>query len=312
MRKSVRSIVLVGLAFVACLTLPGCGGNDTSSAPAQQNGSYVRSDPSYGAGKSSQYPQQRYAGQPAAPGYEQTGGAIGAGDSDGGASYSGPSYDRYVDSNPPAVGNGGSGTVSRVDNSPSFDGVEGSSTGSNQAPAAPQTQKDPPAASTSGTGTGGDLLSMPLINQNTGGGKHPEAYCGPTSVRMVLAHYGIEAGADEVALTDFGSGAMYRKGDGSTHEGMNTALRHYGLQTNFDYSHNLAALRAATQRGHPVIVNLEGDYGPFYTNGHIVVVVGFTAGGDPIINDSAGGVQRTIPRRTFVNCWQGLAIEAWK
>ncbi|MBI2943416.1 MAG: C39 family peptidase [Candidatus Wallbacteria bacterium] len=172
----------------------------------------------------------------------------------------------------------------------------------------------PPDPGNSGTSTapGGRLIDMPLINQNTGGGTYPGSYCGPTSVRMVLAHYGIRKGADEIALRNYGAGPMYRPGNGSTHEGMAAALRHFGFKTEMNHSKSLSQLRAAVAKGHPVIINLYGNYGPFFTHGHISPIVGFSANGDPILNDSAGGVRRTIPLRVFMNCWNGLYLEAWK
>lgn len=161
---------------------------------------------------------------------------------------------------------------------------------------------------------GGPLLSMPLINQNTGGGRYPGSYCGPTTCRMVMAYYGINKGADEVALGRYGPGTpMYTPGNGSSWLGMSTALRHFGLKTNLTNSHSLSQLRQTVGKGHPVIVSIRGNYGAgFTTAGHITVVVGFTANGDPIINDSAGGKRRTVPAATFLRCWAGLFLEVSK
>jgi ABC-type bacteriocin/lantibiotic exporter with double-glycine peptidase domain len=105
---------------------------------------------------------------------------------------------------------------------------------------------------------------------------------------------------------------MYQQGQGSTHQGMSSCLRHFGLNTQLTYTHNISALRSAISRGHPVIINLRGNYGPFYTAGHITVVVGFTANGSAIINDSAGGVRRTIPASVLARTWNGLFIEVSK
>ncbi|MBI4871655.1 MAG: C39 family peptidase [Candidatus Riflebacteria bacterium] len=161
---------------------------------------------------------------------------------------------------------------------------------------------------------GGSLLNMPLLNQNTAGGSYPGGYCGPTTVRMVMGYYGMRnTTADQIALGRYGPGTpMYRRGMGSTHEGMSSCLRHFGLRTNLTYSHSLAALRSKVSEGHPVIINLHGNYGPFSTEGHITVVVGFTRDGSAIINDSAGGVRRTIPAGVLMRTWNGLCLEVWK
>ena len=161
---------------------------------------------------------------------------------------------------------------------------------------------------------GGPLLNMPLINQNTGGGSYPSGYCGPTTCRMVLSYYGIRnTTADQIALGHYGPGTpMYQRGQGSTHAGMASALRHFGLNADLTYTHSISALRSAVSKGHPVIINLHGNYGPFYTDGHITVVVGFTENGSAIINDSAGGVRRTIPASVLARTWNGLFIEVSK
>ena len=153
---------------------------------------------------------------------------------------------------------------------------------------------------------GGKALNVPLINQNTGGGRYPGAYCGPTSVRMVLAYFGTKIDADTAAS------GVYTRGQGASHEGMAKKLRQYGVKADMTYSHNLSALQAAVGRGHPVIVNVRGNYGPRTTGGHIIVVVGFDGSGNPIINDPAGGGRHVCPKRLFVNAWNGLMIEASK
>jgi uncharacterized protein YvpB len=153
---------------------------------------------------------------------------------------------------------------------------------------------------------GGKALNVPLINQNTGGGRYPGAYCGPTSVRMVLGYFGTNIDAETAAS------GVYIRGQGASHEGMARKLRSYGLKANMTYTHSLASLQAAVGRGHPVIVNVRGDYGPRTTGGHIIVVVGFDGSGNPIINDPAGGGRHVCPKRKFLGAWNGLMIEASK
>ncbi len=153
---------------------------------------------------------------------------------------------------------------------------------------------------------GGKALNVPLINQNTGGGRYPGAYCGPTSVRMVLAYFGTKIDADTAAS------GVYTRGQGASHEGMAKKLRQYGVKADMSSSRSLSALQAAVGRGHPVIVNVRGNYGPRSTGGHIIVVVGFDGSGNPIINDPAGGGRHVCPKRLFVNAWNGLMIEASK
>ncbi|MBI3891230.1 MAG: C39 family peptidase [Candidatus Wallbacteria bacterium] len=320
-----KAVVTGALVLSCCIWLDtGCGGGGGGGQPQGQDGPpqnapVVAGDQQYGP----RAPVTRPSAGPGAP--ESTRDAVGTGDSDGRGA---PTYEgrdlmpagarRHVD---PTY-------TPSTEDEPGFDdlgrtsGQSDPGTGGTARNTAPDRNTTPARTTPPNDGTdtggstpasGGPLLQMPLINQNTGGGTYPGSYCGPTTVRMVLAYYGIQAGADEVALGHFGPGTpMYQRGEGSTHEGMATALKHYGLNANLEYTHSLADLRASIDKGHPVIVNLEGNYGPFYTNGHITVVVGFSENGDPIINDSAGAVQRTIPKRRFMNCWQGLAIETWK
>jgi uncharacterized protein YvpB len=153
---------------------------------------------------------------------------------------------------------------------------------------------------------GGSALDVPRINQIKGGGKYPRAYCGPTSVRMVLAYFGTKIGADTAAS------GVYIRGKGASHEGMARKLRQYGVKATLTRTRNLTHLKAAIGRGHPVIINVRGNYGPRSTGGHIIVVVGFDGSGNPIINDPAGGGRHVCPKRKFVNAWNGLMIEASK
>ncbi|MBI2944529.1 MAG: C39 family peptidase [Candidatus Wallbacteria bacterium] len=314
--RSTRKVVTGALVLSCCVWFDaGCGGN----AQPRQEG-YTEDPRGY-----REAPPRDYSGGPRAPSQqpviyrgspEMTRDAVGTGDSDG---FGSPTYEapNLMPNGPRAPGLGRDPEYREVTaDDPDFEDIRETDSTPQQRSEGQTPERDR-TATPDGSGSvptaGGPLLKMPLINQRTGGGKYPGAYCGPTSVRMVLAQFGIEAGADEVALGKFGPGTpMYHKGEGSTHEGMATALKHYGLNANLEYSKNLSDLRAAVERGHPVIVNVEGNYGPFYTNGHIMVVVGFSANGDPIVNDPAGGVQRTIPKRRFLNCWQGLAIETWK
>lgn len=321
MSRLALHIAFLALPLMFCLLDTGCGGG--GSAPAGRGGGMQDDRPRdtrpVGGGRMPRQPDDSGSG-------ERTRAAIGTGDTDDGGPFPGlyetdelplgnaRRFTRIDPTEPGADGGPSFDTVERSgDNGPRLREVDTEIPGDVDGDG--DVDVDDTEDTTRGTrrAAGGEgLLSMPLISQRKGGGKYPGAYCGPTSVRMVLAHFGIKAGADEVALKDYGAGPMYVKGEGSTHAGMAAALKHYGLNAELGHSRSLSTLRAATAKGHPVIVNVKGNYGPFYTEGHILVVVGFTADGDVIVNDSAGGVRRTLDKRRFLNTWQGLAIEVSK
>lgn len=149
------------------------------------------------------------------------------------------------------------------------------------------------AAGTNANGT----LNVPLFNQNAVGAARPWAYCGPTSVKMVLAYFGINKDVNECAR------GVYIPGQGAGHEGMAKKFRDNGLNAELTYGNSIAWLRQQTAAGNPVVVGVKGNYGPRSTNGHILVVTGVTPSGQVCFNDPAGGRAYTVAGSTFNRAW---------
>lgn len=87
----------------------------------------------------------------------------------------------------------------------------------------------------------------------------------------------------------------------------------YGLAGFVTRLRSAAELERLVRAGIPVITSLsfrshELPGSGYSTSGHLMVVTGFTAGGDVLVNDPAapgGGaaVRRTCPRAAFENVW---------
>lgn len=177
---------------------------------------------------------------------------------------------------------------------------------------------------------GGVVLDVPRYSQMVHEGDYPqwdgggEAWCSPTSVSMVLGHLGrlpsraayawvrpghVDPWVDHAARMTYdhdydgcGNWAF------STAYGANLAGR--GFVT------RLRSLRDAERflaAGIPLVASIA--FGPggldgsplTSTRGHLLVIAGFTATGDVVVNDPASrtraGVRRTYDRAQFENVW---------
>ena len=161
---------------------------------------------------------------------------------------------------------------------------------------------------------------MPAYSQMTHSGHYPqwggggEAWCSPTSTAMVLGHYGLQPGpftgshaghADP--QVDHTARLVYDHRYGGTGNwAFNTAYAST-LTTGDAYVTRLRNLREAEDyivAGVP-LVDLGGlrcaassPGAPISSsNGHLLVVVGFEADGDVVVNDPAGADQRRRPPR---------------
>jgi hypothetical protein len=157
--------------------------------------------------------------------------------------------------------------------------------------------------------------------QYGGGG---EAWCSPTATTMVLAYYRRlpppsdyhwvrrsypDRVVDHVARMTFDHGY-----DGTGNWSFNTAYA--AGRTGHAFVTRFASLRGVERfirAGIPVVTSITFGRGELSgapigaTNGHLVVVVGFTAAGDVVVNDPAAssraGVRRTYPRGQFESAW---------
>jgi hypothetical protein len=160
------------------------------------------------------------------------------------------------------------------------------------------------------------------FSQWGGGG---EAWCSPTSLAMVLGYYGALPSRAETAwvgdhdarVVDHLARMTYDYGyRGTGNWPFNTAYAATRVEqafvTRFASLREVERLVAA---GIPVITSITFGSGQLRnapigsTNGHLLVVVGFTAGGDVVVNDPAADpaqgekVRRTYDRGQFEDAW---------
>ncbi|MDN4162536.1 C39 family peptidase [Nocardioides abyssi] len=176
----------------------------------------------------------------------------------------------------------------------------------------------------------GITLDVPRYSQMIHQGHSPqwgnggEAWCSPTSTSMVLGYYGaLPAAADRAWV---GSGHPDPWVDHAARMTYDAAYRGTGnWPFNTAYAAPLAghafvtrlrSLREAerlVKAGIPVVVSVSFGRGQLSgapisaTNGHLLVIVGFTQAGDVVVNDPAAptnaGVRRTYDRGQLENAW---------
>jgi hypothetical protein len=174
----------------------------------------------------------------------------------------------------------------------------------------------------------GTVLDVPAYSQMVHSGHYPqwggggEAWCSPTSTAMVLAYYGIAPATTGItpghvdAAVDHTAKMVYDHGyDGTGNWAFNTAYA-ATLVAGDSYVTRLRDLREAEEHiaaGVPLIVSIafgrnELAGAPISaSNGHLLVVVGFVADGDVVVNDPAGAsngaVRRVYDRAQFERVW---------
>ncbi|CAN5634222.1 peptidase C39 family protein [soil metagenome] len=176
----------------------------------------------------------------------------------------------------------------------------------------------------------GVVLDVPRYSQMVHAGEYPqyggggEAWCSPTSTSMVLAYYkkapptseyawvrrtDVDRAVDHAARMTFDHGY-----DGTGNWPFNTAYA--ARYTGHAFVTRFASLRdlePLVRSGIPVVTSITFARGQLSgapigaSNGHIVVVVGFTSTGDVVVNDPASrtraGVRRTYDRGQFEDVW---------
>ncbi|MCA2222438.1 C39 family peptidase [Nonomuraea aurantiaca] len=186
----------------------------------------------------------------------------------------------------------------------------------------------PPVPSLPGT-AGAVELVVPRHSQYTHTGHHPELdggganWCSPASVAMVLGFWGRGPDPEELAWVVAGDpspvvdhaarGTFDHSYQGTGNWPFNVAYAgRFGLAGFVTRLRSAAELDLFVRAGIPVIVSLsfkahELPGSGYSSGGHIMVVTGFTAGGDVIVNDPAApsdaDVRRVYPRAAFENVW---------
>jgi len=176
----------------------------------------------------------------------------------------------------------------------------------------------------------GVVLDVPRYSQMTHQGHSPQwggggqAWCSPTSTSMVLGHYGRLP--RPAAYSWVGAGHTDPWVDHAARMTYDHSYRGTGnWPFNTAYAANLAGDAFVTRltsmlqverfilAGIPVVISVSFGRGQLAgapisaTNGHLLVVVGFTADGDVVVNDPAAGsragVRRTYDRGQLENAW---------
>lgn len=129
------------------------------------------------------------------------------------------------------------------------------------------------------------ILKVPILRQTP-------SYCGPSSLRMVLAYSGVNASEKEIAKA---SGA--RKKIGTSAKGLVKAAKRYGFSARVKDNAKISDIQDCLSKGIPPIVNW------FSTDeGHYSVVTRVERR-HIFLNDPEKARKRKIGLRTFENCW---------
>jgi hypothetical protein len=183
--------------------------------------------------------------------------------------------------------------------------------------------------STPGPGVGTEL-DVPAYSQMAHSGHYPqwggggEAWCSPTSTSMVLGYldalpppyaYRFVPAGHPAPWVDYAARKTYDAAyEGTGNWPFNSA---YAAPLAGDaFVTRLRSLREAetfVAAGIPLVASVSWGAGELSgapvsaSNGHLVVIVGFTAAGDPVVNDpaakTAAGVRHVYDRAEFENAW---------
>ena len=174
----------------------------------------------------------------------------------------------------------------------------------------------------------GTVLPVPTYSQMVHSGHYPrwggggEAWCSPTSTAMVLGYYGISPAPTGIepghvdAVVDHTAKMVYDHGyDGTGNWAFNTAYA-ATLVAGDSYVTRMRDLREAEDHiaaGVPLVVSIAFGRNQLAgapissSNGHLLVIVGFEADGDVVVNDPAGAsngeVRRVYDRAQFERIW---------
>ena len=154
-------------------------------------------------------------------------------------------------------------------------------------------------------------IDVPEISQMTQRARCAKDICSPTSVAMILRHFGLKDGALPTAAAAFDTFAKI-------YGNWTLNTMHAGRRGLYAWPARLESLEEARRylaAGIPLVVSL--TFGPgelkkaplAKTRGHLVVLKGFDKNGRALVNDpaapSTGTVGRSYDRKEFARAWLG-------
>lgn len=136
-----------------------------------------------------------------------------------------------------------------------------------------------------------------------------EVWCSPTSTSMILAYNGVNLSVPDAVAATYDTAY-----DGTGNWPFNTAFAaEQGLRALVTRLPNLREAERYIAAGVPLGVSLGWKVGELpgtaipSSSGHLMVLVGFDAQGNPVLNDPAAptdaGVRRSYPRAAFERLW---------
>jgi Peptidase_C39 like family len=179
-------------------------------------------------------------------------------------------------------------------------------------------------------GAEGVTLDVPQYSQEVHRGEYPEfdgggeAWCSPTSTEMVVEYWGEGPSASDLSGIPYDDPSV-------DYAAMHIFDWHYsgagnwpfniGYAGSFGLEGEVVQLRSLTEaeqfvkQGIPLVVSVafkknELDNAGYSTNGHLMVIRGFTSSGDVIVNDPASrlipsdaAVENVFDRQQFADVW---------
>ncbi len=176
----------------------------------------------------------------------------------------------------------------------------------------------------------GRVLDVPRWSQRLHADRYPQwggggdAWCSPTSTAMVLAYWNASPAPRQYAwVRPPGPRPAVVHAARQCYDQAYAGTGNWAFTTAYAGLHGMDAfvtrLRSLTEAeafvaaGIPLVLSTAYRRGQvpgldYDTAGHLLVLVGFTAGGDPVLNDpyapNDDAVRRTVPRDRFEAAWQ--------
>jgi Peptidase_C39 like family len=179
-------------------------------------------------------------------------------------------------------------------------------------------------------GAEGITLSVPQYSQEVHKGEYPEfdnggeAWCSPTSTEMIVEYWGAGPTAAQTADIPFADpsvdyAAMHTfdwNYSGAGNWPFNIAYAgSFGLEGQVVQLRSLTEAEQFVKAGIPLVVSVsfkksQLDGAGYSTNGHLMVIKGFTSTGDVVVNDPASrlipsntAVENVFDRQQFADVW---------